>query len=164
MRHILSILFILFLSVCVITGCSSPAGSILDDGSGDGDGNGDDNGNSRDHYDFLMLRPNRILYEVDGGADGRFDRSADLRVFVADDKGYRALDVNDSDLVLELIMNPGLAGESTAVLSAYFPFSEPGRHTVKGTYNDKTDEYSIEVRGTFVNPGDGSGFIGIEWQ
>jgi len=154
MRHILSV-FIIFFSVCVITGCDSPVGNISDGGG---------NGYGRGQYDFLMLRPKRFLYELDSGADGRFDRVADLSVFVADDDGYRMINILDPNLTLEIIMNPGFAGETTVVINTLFTFSEPGRHIIRGTYGNKTDEYSIEVRGTFVNPGDGSGFIGIEWQ
>jgi len=170
MRRILTFLLLIFFSICVITGCSQPAGSINKNGEGGGGGNGNGNGNgngggdgdSRTTYDFLMLRPNRILYELDGGKDGRFDRAADLRVFVADDEGYRSLDLFDPGLKLEIIMYPGLT-EIVTVINSHFPFSEAGRHVIRGTYDGKTDEYSIEVRGTLVNPGDGSGFIEMEW-
>jgi len=130
-------------------------GSITDDGG---------NGNGRSQYDFLMLRPNRILYEVDGGVDGRFSRADDLRVFVADEEGYRMLDNFDPRLKLEIILLPNSLGEEThEVTNGYFIFSVPGRHIVRGTYNGMTDEYSIEVRGSVVNPGPGQEFIKIEW-
>jgi len=154
MRHLVTGLLIIFFS-SAITGCAPPTGSIT--GSG----------NNRGIYDFLMLRPNRILYELDGGVDGRFNRADDLRVFVADDNGYRMLDVFDPGLKLEIILNAGVAGETSPppiVINGIFPFSDPGRHIVRGTYGNKTDEYSIEVRGTLVKPGDGSGFVGIDWQ
>jgi len=157
MRRILTFLLLIFLTVCVLTGCPQPAGSINKNGDGNGDGEGGTT------YDFLMLRPNRILYELDGGVDGRFDRAADLRVFVADEEGYRSLDLFDPGLTLEIIMNPGLTTESVAVLNSHFIFSEAGRHVIRGTYDDKTDEYSIEVRGSLVNPGEGGGFIDIIW-
>jgi len=157
MKRLVTGLLTIFFSVCVITGCAQPVGSISNEG-GKGNGNG-----SKDEYDFLMLRPNRILYEVDGGVDGRFDRAADLRVFVADGEGYRAIDTSDPNLKLEIIMNPGMIAESVSVITTHFPFSEPGRHIIKGTYGGETDEYSIEVRGTLVNPGEGSGFIEMIW-
>jgi len=147
MRHIFAG-FILLFSLCVITSCAPPVGSIIND---------------RSKYDFLMLRPNRILYEVDGGIDGRFDRAEDLKVFVAEKGNYRSLDPSDPKLKLEIIMNPGLMAESITEIITHFPFSEPGRHIIRGTYGDKTDEYSIEVRGSLVNPGEGSNFIAVEW-
>jgi hypothetical protein len=158
MKQLLTGAFIIFLAICGITGCAPPVGSIINDG-----GNGGGNGGGGKEYDFLMLRPNRILYEVDGGMDGRFDRAADLRVFVAENGDYREIDPNDPDLTIEVIMNPGMMGETVTAVNTHFPFSEPGRHVIRGTYNSKTDEYSIEARGTFVNPGDGSGIIDLTW-
>jgi len=162
MRHILTFLLLIFLTVCVLTGCPQPAGSINNNGGG---GNGNGNGDGGTIYDFLMLRPNRILYELDGGVDGRFSRADDLRVFVADDEGYRSLDPYADGLKLEIIMNPGMPSSETVteIKNSYFPFSEAGRHVIRGTYGGKTDEYSIEVRGSLVNPGEGSGFVEIIW-
>jgi len=140
-----------------VYGCSQPVGSITPGG----------NGNTT--YDFLMLRPNRLLYDADGGADSRFDRKNDLRVFLADKEGFKNIDNNDPKLLLEIILNPGMISETTAVITnGYFPFSEPGRHLIRGTYEkgtkeEKTDEYSIEVRGVLTNPGDGNDFFEIIW-
>jgi len=147
MRHLLTGLLIIIFS-SVITGCGSPVGSISDGG-----------GSGRGQYDFLMLRPKRILYEV----DGRFSRADDLTVFVADDNGYRSLDLSDPGLRLEVVIYPGTMAEEITPVTTYFPFSLPGRHIIRGTFGGKTDEYSIEVRGDFANPGDGSGFVGIIW-
>jgi len=136
-----------------VYGCRQPVGSITDGGNG-----------SNTTYDFLMLRPNRLLYDADGGVDSRFDRKHDLRVFVADKDGFKNIDTNDPGLILEIVLNPGMISESTSVITnGYFPFSEPGRHIIKGTYEGKTDEYSIEVRGVLTNPGDGNDFFEIIW-
>jgi len=151
MKRLTTGLIIIFLAVCGITSCAPPVGSIVND---------------KAKYDFLMLRPNRILYELNAGIDTssrRFDRTKDLRIFVAEKGNYRTVEPTDSKLKLEIIMNSGLMAESVSVLNTYFLFSEPGRHVIRGTYGDKTDEYSIEVRGALTNPGDGSGFIGMEW-
>jgi len=157
MRHLLTELLIIIFS-SVIIGCGSPVGSISDGG-----GNGGDGGSGRGQYDFLMLRPKRILYEVDGGVDGRFSRADDLTVFVADDNGYRSLDLSDPGLKLEVVIYPGTMAEEITAVTTYFPFSLPGRHIIRGTFGGKTDEYSIEVRGNLVNPGEGSGFVDIIW-
>jgi len=157
MKRLLAGLFTIFLTVCGITGCSQPAGSILENGDL---GNGSGNFNL---YDFIMLRPNRILYEYDAGRDGRFVRYEDLRVFVADENGYRAIDTLDPDLLLEIVIHPGGIGETVRELNSYFPFPEPGRYIIRGTYNGESDEYSIEVRGSLVNPGEGQDNIGMIW-
>ncbi|MCL2276910.1 MAG: hypothetical protein FWC21_03340 [Treponema sp.] len=156
----LFIKFILF-SLCFFAACSEPVGNL--DGSGNGNGNGGGNGGSV-MYDFLMLRPNRILYDADGGANGRFDRSADLRIFLADNGEFKSIDPSDSGLTLEVIENPGLTSETVTVINnGYHPFSIPGRYIIRGTYGSNIDEYSIEVRGSFVNPGEGSDFVDIIW-
>ena len=154
MNRLLVRLFIIFLAVCGITSCAPPVGSISD-GSGNGNGNGIT-------AEFLLLRPNRILYEIDGGIDGSFDRSEDLRAFVTDNGEFKPIDPTDPLLMLELILNPG-GFETIVEIITHYPFSEAGRHIIKGTYNGKTDQYSIEVRGSFVNPGEGSGSVEIEW-
>jgi len=136
-----------------VSGCSQPVGSIDINGGGSGT-----------TYDFLMLRPNRLLYDADGGIDSRFDRKNDLRVFLADKDGFKNIDNNDPKLLLEIVLNPGLMSERTSIINnGYFPFSEPGRHVIRGTYDKKTDEYSIEVRGVLTNPGDGGDFFEIIW-
>jgi len=165
MKHLLARLLIIF-SVCIIS-CAEPVGSIAGGGgSGSGGYGGSDSngGSSRGQSDFIMLRPKRILYDANSTTDGKFDRNTDLSVFITDENGYRMLDTNDPGLLLEIIMNYGFAGESTVVIDTIFPFSIPGRHVVRGTYGGKTDEYSIEVRGSFVDPGDGSGIVDIVWQ
>lgn len=139
-------------------GCKQPVGSIDINGGGSGT-----------TYDFLMLRPNRILYDADGGMDSRFDRKNDFRVFLADSEGYRKIENDDPGLVLEIVLNPNSMSENiTVIKNGYFPFSAPGRHIIRGTYNkgtknEKTDEYSIEVRGVLSNPGDGNDFFEIIW-
>lgn len=153
------IYLLIYLSILFnLTGCTQPVGDIVHNSSGNGSGNG--NGVN---YDFLMLRPNRILYDADGGANGRFDRQADLRVFVADNGEFKSLDPADSLLTIEVIENPGLNSEVITAVNTHHIFSLPGRYIIRGTYNEQSDEYSIEVRGSFVNPGDGSDFVDIIW-
>jgi len=156
MRHLATGLLIIFFS-SVITGCAQPTGSISGGGSG---------GNNRDQYHFLMLRPRRILYELNNtNVDKTFIRDEDLTVFVADDKGYRQLTIPEYvDLKLEVILYPTTLQDIKPVDNGYFNFDTlPGRHIIRGTYGNKTDEYSVEVRGSLVNPGPGSDFIGMHW-
>jgi len=148
----------MFLAICVSC-CSQPVGDLSPNAKG---GNGNGNGTGV-YYDFLMLRPNRILYDADGGADGRFDRQADLRVFVADNGEYRSLDPVDRFLTIEVIENPGMTSENITVVNTHHVFSLPGRYVIRGTYNGYSDEYSVEVRGSFINPGDGSDFVDMIW-
>jgi hypothetical protein len=162
MNRRLAGLLIVFLALC-LSGCRQPVGSISPGSDGSG-GNGNGVGNPvRNNYEFLMLRPNRILYEADGGADGRFDRLNDLRVFVADNGEFIPLASTDPALIIEVIENPGMSSEAVTAVNTHFPFALPGRHLIRGTYHGFTDEYSIEVRGTYVNPGDGSEFVDIIW-
>jgi len=143
---------IIFVFLVIVSGCRQPVG-VLTQAGGSGAA-----------YDFLLLRPNRILYEVNAGAgDGIFDRQADLRVFVADSGGFRPLNPGDGGLLLEVIYNPGLASQVITPIGTHFPFSEAGRYVIRGTYDDKIDEYSIEVRGDYVNPGDGGDFFDFIW-
>jgi len=151
MRHLLTRILIIFLAVCGITSCAPPVGSIVND---------------KAKYDFLMLRPNRILYELDvAPRDATFVRLEDLSVFVAEKGNYRKVNVTDPSLKIEIIMNPGtMAQKVNVVYNGYFEFTQPGRHIIKGTYGNQEDEYSIEVNGEFTNPGDGSDFVGIKWK
>ena len=145
---------LIFILALFVYGCKQPVGSLSDS----------EGGGSKTTYDFLMLRPNRLLYDTDGGMDSRFDRKNDLRVFYADKDGFKNIGNDDPKLILEIVLNPGMMSESTSVIkNGYFPFSEPGRHVIKGTYEGKTDEYSIEVRGVLSNPGDGGDFFEIIW-
>jgi len=150
---------LIFILALFVYGCKQPVGSL----------SGNEGGGSKTTYDFLMLRPNRLLYNADGGMDSRFDRKQDLRVFLADKDGFKNIGNDDPRLILEIILNPGMMSESTSVIkNGYFPFSEPGRHLIRGTYDrdtkdEKTDEYSIEVRGVLSNPGDGGDFFEIIW-
>jgi len=155
MSHLVRRIILVVLIICALVACRQPVGSIDNDGSGNGSGI---------EYDFLMLRPNRILYEVNAGAgDGIFNRNTDLKIFVADSTGFRTLDNFDNGLLLEVIFNPGMSSEKKTTINTYFPFSEAGRYVIRGTYGGKSDEYSVEVRGTYVNPGDGNDFFDFIW-
>jgi len=154
-RRLLVILILLVL--CGFSSCIEPVGYIDSNGNGIGNGSGS-------QYEFLMLRPNRILYDVNSGADSRFSRQQDLSVFLADNGEFKKIETSDSGLILEVIENPGLNSETiTVVNNGYYVFSIPGRYLIRGTYNEKSDEYSVEVRGSFINPGEGSDFVDIIW-
>jgi hypothetical protein len=154
MRH-LSVKLFFFLAACIIMGCSDPVGSI--DSSGG-------NGNGRGNTNFLLLKPNRILYAVDNALDDTFFRPSDFQVYAADGGTLKKLDPMDSDLQIEITTTLGFLGAPVSEKVDYaFPFAIPGRYVVKGTYFGNTDEYSIQVEGTLVNPGDGTEFADIIW-
>ncbi|MCL2764626.1 MAG: hypothetical protein FWD40_05035 [Treponema sp.] len=154
MKQFLLLPFFIFFAVCALTGCPQPVGVI----GGNGNGNISDKGAS--DFDFLWLVPNRYLYET----EERFERDYDLQILVAEDGYIKKVAPDESGVVIEIIENPGLSSEnSTIVTSTFHPFSLPGRHIVNVEYNGKSAHYSIEVRGTFTNPGDGSDFIDIIW-
>ena len=156
MKKLLTLLFII-LAVFVLTGCPQPVGGI---GGGNGNGNSNGNGSGSGDLDFLWLVPNRYLYET----EERFERDYDLQILVAEDGYVKEIAPDTSGVVIEIIENPGLISEvSTIVTDMYHPFSLPGRHIVSVTYNGRSARYSIEVRGTFTNPGDGSEFVDIIW-
>jgi len=158
MRHRLARLFI-FLAVCVITGCSSPVGSISDSG-GNGNGNGNGNGSTT----FLLLKPNRFIYRVDDVMQCRFSRPSDFKVYASDNNGLKEIDPLDSNLVIEILSTPGFLGTpvSEQVKNSY-DFAIPGTYRVRGTYFGKTDEYAVDVQGIPPNPGDGTDFTDIVW-
>ena len=162
MNRLLAGLTIIFLGLCIVA-CQQPVGSLAN-GNHNGNGNGN-GGKIPSADDFLMLRPNRILYEVDGGRDGRFDRNADLSAFVADGGEFSRIEPDDEDLIIEIILHPGLdAQQGPIAVDGYFTFAIPGRHLIRGTYKDNSkDEYSIEVRGSLVNPSTGTDFVDMIW-
>jgi len=144
---------IIFLLVCIITGCSQPVGSISTNSGGSG------------IYDFMKLEPYRKEYKLNTG-DGAhiFNRQEDLRVFVVDSKGSSYIDPSDPGLLLELIFNHGLSSEKTVVLNTHFPFSEAGEYRIRGTYKGKTDFYLVKVEGINVPPpGEGNDFLDFIW-
>jgi len=148
----LSIKHFIFLAVCVITGCSNPVGSIDESG---GNGGGSNN--------FLMLKPNRILYEID--KSDTFSRASDFQAYTSDGGSLRLINPLDSSLGIEIIAAPELVGNQTSesVTDTYKLPKLPGRYKVKGTYFGKTDEYSIQVEGSLSDPGDEYDFGGIKW-
>ena len=162
MNRLLKGLLLFFLAVNVFTGCREPVGSLSGGNGTNGNGGGSGYIGSGE-FDFLWLRPNRILYDVNEGSNGRFERERDLRVFVADDGGFFQLNTSDINLKIEVIMHPGMSSEIVLEANSVFVFTETGRYIIRGTFNGKSDEYSIEVRGSYVNPGDGSGFLDWIW-
>ena len=152
MKRLLQGVFYIFLVLNVFTGCD-PIGSINNGGD-------DDNGNGTGSLNFLWLVPNRFLYET----EERFDREYDLQILVAENGYIREIPSDDSDITIEIIENPGLTSESSTVLTnTFYRFVLPGRYIISVSYGERSSRYSIEVRGTFVNPGDGSDFFGIIW-
>jgi len=149
-------IIIIFLAVCIHTGCQQPVGGF---GSGNGSGNGNGSEN-----DFILLKPNRQLYSLESVFDNTFNRSTDFSVYIANNGPLVKIDPLDTDLKIEIISTVGVIGaEINEEVNSFFAFAVPGRYKVMGTYLDKTDEYSIEVQGNFSDPGDGSDFTGIRW-
>ncbi|MCL2265505.1 MAG: hypothetical protein FWC22_05630 [Treponema sp.] len=150
MNKLLTIVIII-LAICVYTGCQQPVGGFVG-GSGESTNN------------FILLKPNRQLYSLESIFDNKFDRGSDFTVYIADNGPLQKIDPFDPSLTIEIISTIGLVGaEVNEEVDDYFPFAIPGRYKVKGTYVDKTDEYSIEVQGNFSDPGEGYDFAGIKW-
>lgn len=152
MKQLLRTLLLISLTVCFITGCREPAGGIAGDGIGDG-GSGD--------LEFLWLVPNRFLYET----EEQFDRYNDFQVMYAAEGVVRSIPTNNGEVAVELIRYTILGPEMPTIPlnNRYHSFLLAGRYEVQVTYRGMTEKYSIEVRGSFVNPGDGSDFIDIIW-
>jgi len=153
MNKLLRKFVLIFLAIFACSGCHQPVGGF----NGGGNGNGYAN-------DFILLKPNRQLYSLDSVFDNTFNRDTDFIVYIANNGPLQKIDSSNTDLVIEIFSTPGLIGvEISEVVDSFFSFTVPGRYKVKGTYLDKTDEYSIEVQGVFSDPGDGSDFTGIKW-
>lgn len=151
-RLLIGFLFISF-TVCFITGCRQPVGGVGGIDADEGDGDTAD-------LNFLWLVPNRLLYET----EERFERDNDLQIMVVEEGKIKSVPPSDSGVTIAIIENPGLSSENvTVVTSMYHSFSLPGRHVVQVKYDNKSAKYSIEVRGNFTNPGDGSDFMEIVW-
>jgi len=146
MKHLILKTLLILLAICFITGCQQPVGIVTQPGGGSG-------------MEFMWLVPTRLLYET----YDRFDAQDDLQILVAEDGAVKEIPHNSANVTIEIIENPGMASESTTIISSYYPFSLPGRHVISVKYNDKTARYSIEVRGTYTGGGDGSDFLDLIW-
>ncbi|MCL2175949.1 MAG: hypothetical protein FWB73_07885 [Treponema sp.] len=152
MNKLFNRLIIFFLALFVCIGCRQPVG-----GFGGENGKGGAN-------DFILLKPNRQLYSLEGMFDNTFNRSTDFVVYLANNGPLTKIDPLSTDLKIEIISTLGVLGaEVNEKVDSSFSFAVPGRYKVIGTYQDKTDEYSIEVQGNFSDQGDGSDLTGIKW-
>ena len=149
-------ILIIILVICVYTGCRQPSDSL------DGGGNG--NGSGSGTHNFILIKPNRQLYSLNSIYENTFNRETDFVVYYADNGPLQKLDPLDSNLKIELVSTIGLIGaEINEEISSIFSFAIPGRYKIIGSYQNKTDEYQIEVQGNYSDPGDGSDLAGIKW-
>lgn len=149
MKRILTILTIIFLSICV-SGCSPPVGNF---------GNGSGSGTLE--LDFMWLVPSRLIYETEQS----FDKYQDLQILVAEDGVVKEVPVTHEDVKVEVLYFDSQLDDPVPapVTNRFFEFAFPGRHAVKVTYKEKSAQYSVEVRGTATGEGDGSDFFDTVW-
>jgi hypothetical protein len=153
MKH-LSGFFIICIAAIALSGCAPPVGSIYDSG-GEGPGKGSD-------FDTLWIIPVRLFYE----SGHRFDPDEDLQIF-SSDTGLVRLVSPDEEGVTITISESSLTGEprNPTVVERDNPhrFNLPGIYFIEVGYKGKTARYTVEVRGYFYEPGDGSDFVNINW-
>jgi hypothetical protein len=147
--------FMLGIAVCVLSSCAPPIGSI--DGLGGG-GKGVNSG-----FDALWVIPNRLFYEK----GDIFNQADDLQIFTSDSGLVRQVDPSEPDVTITIYeissfgdpINPTPVGPAPP----YYTFPLPGIYFIEVGYNSKKARYTVEVRGYYVEPGDGSNFINIIW-
>jgi hypothetical protein len=151
-----------FLIICiaafVFSGCVPPIGSIYGDGNGNGNGNG--NG-ANSGFDTLWVIPNRLFYE----RGDIFDTAKDLQIFTSDKGLVRQVSPDEPDLTITISESSSFGDPRNPVVLGPDPyvFPLPGIYFIEIAYNDKTARYTIEVKGYFVPPGEGSDFVDIIW-
>jgi len=135
--------FFLILAVGSLLGCRQPAGSIIYSHGGGGTGGG--------NVDFWWLEARKHLYNIEQS----FNRDRDFKINSAEGGSVKIVAPNDPNVRILIIPNP----DSSVVMSRevteqFFPFSEPGEHEVRVTYNGTHQSYFIEVRGTWDREND----------
>jgi hypothetical protein len=152
----LSGLFIIGIAACVLSGCAPPIGFVGGSGSGYGNDNGADSG-----FDALWIIPNRLFYEK----GDYFNVVEDLQIFTSDSGLTRQVSPAETGVTITIseISSFGDPKNPTLVGPAPYVFSLPGIYFIEVGYNSKKARYTVEVRGYYVESGDGSDFIDIIW-
>jgi len=157
-NSLLAGLLIIFLSVCGLS-CREPVGSI-DKGNGNGNGNG--NGTIEDFF-LLVFKDKYYLNKTQ--EERSFYRNSDYFRVIGLGKTGR-IDQNDNNLKIEIVNSPlSIGPDVNEVIGPFgvFEFSQPGTYLLKGTYNEMTDEWPIEVFGSDIDTGEGSPGIDFIW-
>jgi hypothetical protein len=120
----------------------------------------------------MWVIPNRVLYDTEHS--NIFRRQDDLRIFFMKDGAVENIDPMRADVKIVIDFYPVSAvnpddpenpASSFPVEKSWHQFDTTGRYVVHVEYQDKTDLYSVEVRGygTGTDPADDAFGTYIKW-
>jgi hypothetical protein len=146
----LSGFFIICIAVCVLSGCVPPVGYIGGNGTGANSG-----------FSTLWVITNRLFYEK----GDYFNPLNDLQIFSLDTGLTREVSPSETGVTITIseISSFGDPVNPTVVGPVPYAFPLPGIYFIEVDYNSKTARYTVEVRGYYVEPGEGSDFVDIIW-
>ena len=165
MKILYKLLIVMF-SLVVISGCSSPTGTI-DVRNGNGD--------------LLWAVPNRQIYNLDNIGEDRFNRESDLQIFTS----FRGMVENVPDYYVDIFVVEDPSAEDPEFIpvngngngngnrsrngngsggAGIHLFESAGRKVIVVNFMDMETHYSIEVLGNGYNGSGGSGSgVNINW-
>jgi len=155
MKKFVFAIFIIFSSICALTNCSVPIGSL-------------ESPSNHDKIESMWLIPHQQLYEI----DDKFMRDKDFQLFVVE-KGGRVSEVLPDPTfpsvgaTVSITGNIGLTTEFTEIMDKeYHSLHQVGKHKITVNYRNKSSYYIIEVfspnNGNTLGGDDGIGIIWLE--
>ena len=155
MKKFVFAIFIVFSSICALTNCSVPIGSL-------------ESPSNHDKIESMWLIPHQQLYEI----DDKFMRDKDFQLFVVE-KGGRVSEVLPDPTFpnvgakVSITGNIGLTTEFTEIMDKeYHSLHQIGKHKITVSYKNKSSFYIIEVfspnNGNTLGGDDGIGIIWLD--